>query len=151
MLGSIAVLSILIQAASLSAPLNAVLDSKEKLKLANESDANSRIKIYRQASERIQNKLEQAFSKKDYSAIPEDLKNWASLLSESLKDIETNLRTKKKSKNLIAYEIHLRKSISRTRSFKFEAPSEQQNLFDSCLDEAEKVRSRFVGILFPNK
>jgi hypothetical protein len=151
MLWSLALLGMLIQAWSVSAPLNTILDSKEKLKLEKETNPNSRIKIYKQASERIQNRLEQEIIKKNYSSAPEDLKQWTILLSESLKDIETNLRSKKRSKNLIDYEIHLRKSISRTRDYKFDAPSDQHDIFKSCLDEAEKIRSRFVEILFPNK
>lgn len=151
MLRSIALLSMLIQAGSFSSPVNTVLNSKEKLKIEKESNVNSRIKIYKQASERIQKNIHQTISKNDYQTVPENLKLWTLLLSESFKDIELNLKSKKKSKNLVAYEIHLRKAIASARDYKIGAPVDQQDAFDSCIEQAEKVRKRFVEIIFPGK
>jgi hypothetical protein len=149
MLGSILLLSLLIQAGSFSLPMNSVLNAEEKLKIEKETNPNNRIKIYRQAAERIQESIQQAVSEEDYQSVPDNLKRWTSLLSESLNDIESNLNSKKKSKNLIAYEIHVRKAISSVRSYKIGAPTEQQDVFDSCLEQAEKIRKKFVAILFP--
>jgi hypothetical protein len=150
MLGSIVLLSLLIQTGSFSPPANSALNAEEKLKIDKKATKpDSRIKIYRQASERMQKKIQQTISKGDYRSVPEDLKLWTSLLSESLKDIESNLRSKKKSKNLIAYEIHLRRTISSIRNYKIGAPVEQLDIYDSCLDQAEKTRKKFVDILFP--
>jgi hypothetical protein len=149
MLGSILLLNLLIQAGSFSPPANSALNAEEKLKMEKETNPNSRIKIYRQASERIQNSLQQAFSNEDYQSVPQNLKRWTSLLSESLNDMESNLKSKTKSKNLIAYEIHVRKAISSVRNHKIGAPTEQQDVFDASLEQAEKIRKKFVAILFP--
>jgi hypothetical protein len=148
-LGSIVLLSLLIQAGSFSPPANSALNAEEKLKIEKETNPNSRVKIYRQASERIQESIQHAVSKDDYHSVPEYLKRWTSLLSESLNDIESNLKSKKKSKNLIAYEIHVRKAISSVQSHKIGAPTEQQDVFDATLEQAEKIRKKFVAILFP--
>jgi hypothetical protein len=148
-LGSIVLLSLLIQASSFSPPANSALNPEETLKIEKETKPNSRITIYRQASERILKSIQQAVTNEDYQSIPENLKRWTSLLSESLNDIQSNLKSKKKSKNLIAYEIHLRKAISNVRSHKIGAPTEQQEVFDSCLEQAENIRKKFVAILFP--
>ncbi len=147
MLWSIA-LNLLIQAGSFSLPADSPLNSVEKLKIENELKIESRIKIYRQASERIQKIIEESVSKDNYQNLPTDLKLWTSLLSESLKDIQTHLKTKKKSKNLISFEIQVRKAISNSQNYKIKAPTELQDVFESCLAQAEKIRQEFVEILF---
>jgi|WetSurMetagenome_2_1015567.scaffolds.fasta_scaffold281783_2 hypothetical protein len=147
MLLSIA-LSLLIQAANFAPPQDSALNSLEKLKIEHELKIENRIKIYRQASERIQKNIEDAVSKDSYQTLTTNLKLWTSLLSESLKDIQTNLKARKKSKNLIRFEIQVRKAISNTQNYKIKSPAELQDAFDACLDQAEKVRQEFVEILF---
>jgi hypothetical protein len=120
----------------------------EQAQLEKASNVEGRIKVYTAASKRIQHSLETAVGKDNFETVPDDLKLWTALLSKSLEDIEANLQTKKKSRALINYEIQVRKSISQTESFKIRAPIEQQDLFESCLSDAAKVRKKFVDILF---
>ena len=96
----------------------------------------------------IQLELETAVTKENFQSVPDNLQTWNSLLSKTLEDIEANLKSNKKSRALISFEIQLRKSITRTESLKIRAPADQQDIFDSCLDQAEKIRKRFVDILF---
>jgi hypothetical protein len=125
-----------------------VLNAKEKQNLAREDNVEKRIKIYESASKRIQKTLRGYVSDGDFSEVPETLKLWNSLLSASLKDIEANLKTKKKSRPLIRFEIQVRKAIADLRDYQTKAPLDQQNAFDSCLAQAEKVHQRFVDIIF---
>jgi hypothetical protein len=150
MLLSIA-LSLLIQASGFSPPADSALNPAEKLKLENELKIENRIKIYRQASERIQKNIEDAVSANSYQTLPTNLKLWTSLLSESLKDIQANLKTKKKSKNLINFEIQVRKAISNSQNYKIKSPVELHDGFDACLNQVETIRREFVEILFKTK
>jgi hypothetical protein len=120
----------------------------EKTRIEKSQNVDGRIKVYETASNRIQQELEAAVTKEDFQKVPDSLRTWSSLLSKSLEDIESNVKAKKKSRALINYEIQVRKSITRTESLKIRAPVEQQDLFDSCLEQAENVRRRFVEILF---
>jgi hypothetical protein len=147
MLWSIA-LSLLMQYGSFVPPADSALNAVEKLKIENELKIENRIKIYWQASEGIQKSIRNEVSKDSYQSLPTDLKLWTSLLSESLKDIQANLKTKKKSKNLIRFEIQVRKAISDSQNYKIKAPVELNDVFDACLDQAEKIRQEFVEILF---
>ncbi len=125
-----------------------ILDDKEKQKMARAVKVEDRIKVYEAASKRIHQTLEAAVAGDDFSKAPDILKLWLSLLSGSLEDIEANLKTRKKSKPLIRYEIQVRKAITASRGYKTKAPLEQQDLFDSYLAQAEKIRKRFVEIIF---
>lgn len=125
-----------------------VFNSAEKAQLENAKNIEQRIKVYTAASRRIQQTLEASVDKEDFRTVPENLTLWIALLSKSLEDIETNLKSKKKSGALIKYEIQLRKSITNTASLKIRAPVDQQDLFDSCISQAETVRRKFVAILF---
>jgi hypothetical protein len=120
----------------------------EKAQLEKAENVEQRIKVYDAASRRIQRDLEAAVTKEDFQTVPDTLRLWVSLLSKSLEDIELNLKSKKKPRVLINYEIQVRKSIARTESLKIRAPVDQQDTFDSCLAEAEKVRKKYVEILF---
>jgi hypothetical protein len=142
------VLSLLIQTGTIAPPEGGALNQVEKLKIANEPKIENRIKIYRQASERIQKNIEDAVSKETFPTLPADLKMWSSLLSESLQDIQSNLKGKNKSKNLIRFEIQIRKAISSFPNYKIKSPVELHDDFDTCLDQAEKIRRQFVEILF---
>ncbi len=142
------VLLAFLQAASFSPPVDSALNSEEILKIQKEKNIDGRIKIYIKASERIQKSIGAASAKNNFQTVPGDLKSWTSLLAESLRDIEANLKSKKKSKSLIRFETHVRKAIFNSQSYKMKAPVEQQDIFQSCLDQAEKIRIRFVDILF---
>jgi hypothetical protein len=124
------------------------LNAAEKAEIARASGVEARIKIYKTASTRIQKDLQSAISKGEFQTVPGILKTWTLLLSGSLKDIEANLKTKKRSRALISYEIQVRKAISVTQGSQIRAPVDQQDVFDSCLSKAEAIRMRFVEILF---
>jgi hypothetical protein len=136
------------QAAAAPSSIDDLLDSKEKASMASAANIGDRIKVYQTASRRYQKSLESAISDNDSSQIPDDLKRWTALLSASLEDIETNLTTKKKSKVLIRYEIELRKDISTFHSYKTRVPADLQDQFGSSLDKAEKIRKRFIEMIF---
>ena len=125
-----------------------ILDAKEKVRMGRAIKIEDRIKVYEAASKRIQQTLEAAVAVDDFSKAPDILKLWSSLLAGSLEDIETNLKTRKKSKPLIRYEIQVRKAIAACQGYKTKAPLDQQDLFASYLAQAEKVRKRFVEIIF---
>jgi hypothetical protein len=120
----------------------------EKAQLASANNAERRIKVYNSASKRLQQELETAVTQENFQSVPGILQAWTFLLDKSLKDIETNLTAKKKSRALINYEIQLRKSITRTENLKIKSTADLQDPFDSCLERAEKIRGRFVEILF---
>jgi hypothetical protein len=142
------VLSMLFQTGSLLPAGSNIFNAEEKLKFEKATDVNGRIKIYQRASERIVKDIEATVAKDDFQSTSADLKKWISLLDESLKDIEANLKSKKISKDLKHYEIHLRKAISRIGNYKTKAPVDQFDLFESCLKKAEATHTRFVDILF---
>jgi hypothetical protein len=142
------VLNMLIHAGGFSLPADSVLNPDEKLRIEKEVNVDQRIKIYWKASERIQKTIDEAVVKDDYKTVPNNLKMWTALLSESLSDIQANLKTKKKSKKLIAYEVHVRKAISNVQSYKIRSPVEQQDIFNACLDQAKKIHRIFIDILF---
>ncbi len=137
-----------IQSGGNAAALGDILSPGEKAQMEKADTIERRIKVYDAASRRIAQELEAAVVKDDSPAVPQILHTWSSLLSKSLEDIEANLKSKKKSRALINYEIQLRKSISRSESLKIRASADLQDAFDSCLEQAEKIRKRFVEILF---
>jgi hypothetical protein len=144
------ILCMLLQAggvASLSFP-DDVLSPAEKIKVERESNVEHRIKIYQSASARIQKELGEAIAREEFQTVPNQLNKWVLLLSSSLKDIESSLKAKKKSRPLINYEIQVRKAIASTQEYKMRAPVEQQDIFDSSLTQAETIRKKFVEILF---
>jgi hypothetical protein len=125
-----------------------VLNAEEKQKLERAQNVDDRIKVYSAASKRMQQSIQSNVRKNDFSGVPEALKQWISLLSGSLEDINSNLNTRKKSKPLIKYEIQVRKSLTELKGYKTKAPVEQQDEFDSQLAAAEKIRKRLVEIIF---
>jgi hypothetical protein len=126
-----------------------VLTAAEKAQIERESNnVEHRIKIYQSASARIQKDLQESIAEDDFQTVPGNLKKWVLLLSSSLKDIESNLKARKKSRPLINYEIQVRKAIAGTQEYKMRAPVELQDVFESSLGQAETVRKRFVEILF---
>jgi len=127
-----------------------IFTAKEKKKIEkNADDLEERLEAYRDASIRINEVLRKAVSKRDYEKVPDLLEKWMALLSGSMKDIESNLDPeKKRPRDLIKYEIQIRKSINDIRDYKVRAPGDQQDIFNSCIDRAEIVRIRMVEILF---
>ncbi|MBN1570778.1 MAG: hypothetical protein JXA73_23260 [Acidobacteria bacterium] len=125
-----------------------IFNSEEKERMDRAAKVEDRIKIYEAASKRLNRTMELAVADGDFSKAPDILKLWISLLSGSLEDIEENLKTRKKSKPLIRYEIQVRKAITALQEFRTRAPVEQQDLFDTKLAQAEKIRKRFVEIIF---
>ncbi len=138
----------LIQAGDAPSAGDDVFSPAEMTQLKASNSIDRHIKIYESASKRIQQTLLAAVEKEDFGTVPNYLKQWTTLLSKSLEDIEANLKSKKKSRNLISYEIQVRKAIADTQSLKIRAPIDQQDAFDSCLAKAEAVRKRLVEILF---
>jgi len=137
-----------IQAAAVPYIADDVLNPEEKGRIAKADNVEQRIKVYEAASKRIHQTLQSSVAMDDFSKVPDSLKLWTSLLSGSLEDIEANLKTKKKSKPLIRYEIQVRKAIASSQDYKTKAPVDQQDLIRSCLAQAEKIRKRFVEIIF---
>jgi hypothetical protein len=145
------ILNMLCQAGLVSVDQDTVFSPAEKTQLTMENSVERRIKIYQSASVRIQKNMHQSVAKEDFQTIPDDLKTWISLLVKSLEDIENNLKSKKKPRSLINYEIHVRKAISDLQGIKIKAPAEQQDDFDSCIAQAASIRKKFVEILFKLK
>jgi hypothetical protein len=144
------ILCTLLQTGGVAPPVfpDDVLSAAEKTQIERESNVERRIKIYQSASERIQRELKEAIAKEEFQTVPNRLNKWILLLSLSLKDIESNLKAKKKSRPLINYEIQVRKAIANTEEYRLRAPVEQQDVFESSLTQAETIRKRFVEILF---
>jgi len=125
------------------------LTAAEKSALEKEKKIDNRIKVYQAASARLSKLMQGALQEHDFARLEQGSENWVKLLSASLEDIEENVNRKKKSRALINFEIHLRRTILDMRSFKFKLPADQQNQFDSWLDRAEEAHKKMVGILFP--
>jgi uncharacterized protein YcgL (UPF0745 family) len=125
------------------------LSPAEQSQMAKANGVERRIKIYAAASKRLQQVLHEAIGKDEFQSVPDTLNRWTSLLVKSLEDMEANLKSKKRSRALINYEIQVRKAITDTQGYRVRAPVDQQDVFDSCLDRAEAIRKRFVEILFP--
>jgi len=142
------VLSLCTQAGGVPLAASEILNSAEKVQMERADSIDRRIKVYEAASKRIQQTLQDSVLKEDFGAVPEALNRWTALLALSLEDIEANLKSKKRSRSLINYEIHVRKAIANTQSLKIRAPVDQQDSFDSCLVRAEAVRKKLVEILF---
>ena len=149
LLGSfVLILSLLGQTSSTPVYRNDIFNSEELLKLQKEDSIEKRIKVYQEASERVQKTLEQSVAKEEFDTVPDRLGTWTLLLAESLTDIETNLKAKKKPRDLIKYEIHVRKAIGDMEGYKLKAPVDQQEAFRSCIDQAERIHKKFVELLF---
>ncbi len=143
-----AFLSLLFQAGSVFSFPDGILSPAEKLRIERESKVENRIKVYEAASKRIHRTIQAAISKDEFETLPANLRLWTTLLEESLKDIEANLKSKKKPRPLINYEIQLRKAIAATQKSKIRAPVDQHEVFDSCLERAKAVRKKIMALLF---
>lgn len=125
-----------------------ILNEGEKARINKAQSVNDRIKVYHSASKRMQQSVDAAVRSDDFSGVPDALKLWVALLTGSLEDIEANLRTNKKSKALIQYEIQVRKANSAFRGYKAKASVDQQDAIDEQITAAEKIRKKFVDIIF---
>jgi hypothetical protein len=125
-----------------------ILNPKEKGQLARAIEVEQRIKVYTAASSRIQQTLRGMAANGDFAGIPASLQVWNTLLSGSLQDIEANLKTKKKSRALIRYEIQVRKLLTEAQEYKNGIPEEDGETFRSLLAQADKTRKQFVEIIF---
>jgi hypothetical protein len=143
--------SISVQAGSIVQPPGDSMPPLERSKLQMEKKINNRIKIYKAVSGSWLKTLVSAVDANDFEAVPSVLQAWMSLLTESLKDIDANVERKKKSGALIEYEIQLRKSIHEVKDHRVEIPLEQLDSIDAWVDQAEKIQSKFLDILFLGK
>jgi len=123
---------------------------KEKKKIEkNQDNLEERTEVYRDACVRILKQLRKDIAQNDYPVIPDRLKTWTTLLSESLKDIEANMNPdKKKPKDLMKYEIEIRKAINDLKDYQLRAPAGQQDVFERCISEADTIHGKIVDILF---
>ncbi len=138
----------LTQAVTVPPVLEDILEPEERARLEQGRNIDRRIKVYDSVSQRIQKEIMAAVLEGDFQNVPEKLRQWNLLLSVSLKDIDSNLRGKKKPKSLKKYEINIRKSISETENYKFDAPLDQQDVMEAYIEQAEEMRKRFVDLLF---
>ena len=142
-------LALLIQArGSLPGPVLECLTPGEKSQLSTEKNIDKRVKIYETASTRLFDSVQSAVAKEDFEAVPVKLRSWLELLNWSLTDIEESIKLKKTSKELIRFEIQLRKAILSMHDNKVTAPEDAHEALASWLNRAEEIRKRFVDILF---
>jgi hypothetical protein len=125
-----------------------VFNPREKASLATANSLDDRIKLYEAASRRILKTIRETARQEKSDAVPHILETWTSLLTGSLEDISANSKPKKKSKKLIKYEIQVRESINDLQDLKVKASIEQQDAYDSCIDQAETIRKKFIDIVF---
>ena len=130
--------------ARVSEPLTAA----EKNQLEREPNVEDRIRVYEAASSRIYGSIRNLILRQQFEDVGAEMSSWLDLLSEAQQDIEQNISRKKKSKNLIRFEIHLRKAIGDLKERKLQVPADQQEDFESWLTRLDHVRKKFVDILF---
>jgi hypothetical protein len=135
--------------ASLQTDSQGCLLPGEVERLAREVKLDARIKIYDEGNTRCEAMLVGYLQKGEFQRIPAHLNSWITFLEGSMKDIGESSSRKEKSKALIRFEIHLRKSIGTVQEAKLRAQVEQLEDFESWLTRAGKVHNSFVGMLFP--
>jgi hypothetical protein len=141
-------LYVFLQVASVPLLEGNALSVAEKAQISRAQSVDDRVKVYHAASKRMQQSVDAAVRRNDFSGVPDALKLWVALLSGSLEDIEANLKANMKSKALIRYEIQVRKANSAFRGYKAKAPVDQQDALDEQITGAEKIRKKFVDIIF---
>jgi hypothetical protein len=120
----------------------------ENKRLASEPSIDSRIKIYRQISERYAKSVQAAVSKSAFDDASGRLRCWKEILNASLKDIEANVNRKKKSGALKDYEIQLRKAVLTMGDLRLKVPYQRNEEFESWISDVTLIHKRFVDILF---
>jgi 3-deoxy-D-arabino-heptulosonate 7-phosphate (DAHP) synthase class II len=88
-------LNMFLQAGTVPSFEGDILNSEEKSQLEKANTVDRRIKVYTDASKRIQKRIREAVAKGQFQSVSGDLKLWTTLLVKSLEDIETNLEPKK--------------------------------------------------------
>ena len=124
------------------------LTAAEKSQLEREPNVEDRIRVYEAASSRIHRLIRNLIQRQEFENVGAEMSSWLDLLSEAQKDVGQNIRRKKKSKNLIRFEIHLRKATGDLKELKLQVPTDQQQDFESWLTRVEQVRKKFFDILF---
>jgi hypothetical protein len=144
------ILNLLTQVTGASGLKIEVLTPIEKSELSSAKSLNTRIKIYDDASLRIQQSLQETIKNEQFETVPDLLIAWGSLLQTSISAIETDSKANKKSKQLRKFEIHLRKTIKDLPGLKLKTPYEQHDAFDACIAKTETIRKKMIDILFKN-
>jgi hypothetical protein len=123
---------------------------KEKKKIEkNRDDLNERLEVYKDASMRIQKSLQKNLASGKYDLAFRQMDTWLSLLSGSIEDIEANTNPKKKkSKDLIRYEIQVRRSIGELQDYKIRVPVKEQDALERAIERADAIRVKMVDVLF---
>jgi hypothetical protein len=143
------ILNLLVQIAGTAPTAIEAFTPEEKSQLSlSAKSLNNRIKIYDEASLRIQRDLEETIKREQYETVPDVLTAWVSLLQTSISDIEADSKANKKSKQFRKFEIHIRKTIKDLPDIKLKVPFEQHDAFDSCIAKAEIIRKKMIDILF---
>ena len=124
------------------------LPDLDKQRLSAEASIEKRIKIRREISDRLHKAVEQAQKKQQAESVAALLACWSDHLAASLSDVESFINRKKRSGALKDFEIQLRKSIRAMEDSRLKAPYQESAHYDAWLDEAKKVREKFVDILF---
>jgi len=124
------------------------LPDLDRQRLSAEAGIEKRIKIRREISDRLHKAVEQAQKKQQAESVAALLACWSDHLAASLSDVESFINRKKRSGALKDFEIQLRKSIRAMEDSRLKAPYQESAHYDAWLDEAKKVREKFVDILF---
>jgi len=130
-----------------AAPADCLSDA-DKSRLSAETGIEKRIKISKEISDRFHKAVEQAEKKQLSREVAALLACWGTHLTASLKDVEAYINRKKRSGALKDFEIQLRKSIRDMEGSRLKAPPQDSPLYDAWLDQANRVRDKFVDILF---
>lgn len=124
------------------------LTPSEKSQIEREDNVENRIRIYESASARIHRTIRALIERQEFPELLPQMRAWQDLTAEAFRDIDRNIGRKKKSKNLIRFEIQLRKALLDLRNLKFQIPHEYQDEFESVLDRVDGVHKKLVDILF---
>jgi hypothetical protein len=130
-----------------TAPWNCVSDSDQQ-RLSVETGIEKRIKIRKEISDRFHKTVERVQKMQQPDAVAALLACWSDHLAASLKDVESYVNRKKRSGALKNFEIELRKSIRFMEDSRLKASYQESAQYDAWLDQAKKVREKFVDILF---
>jgi hypothetical protein len=125
------------------------LSQADRARLVTESKLDNRIKVYDEASSRCERMINSLIQREEFMEAPAKLTTWTGLLEAALKDIDSAPGRKDKSKPLIRFEIHLRRSINAMQESKMKALAEHQDDFEKWIGGAESVRKKIVAMLFP--
>lgn len=120
----------------------------EKTRLAREQNIESRIRLYEEVSGRHRRSLERMMVAQELEGLEAGLHAWMEVLTTASDDIESNVNRRRKSKNLIRFEIHLRKALAEVKRLNAGISDHRHETVETWLSGAEKVRKKLVDILF---